>query len=78
MMIEAYDIKGCIAELREAEQYGDTTFSSYEAGVLADIIENQEDVIAELMFENESKQNRINKLQAELEQIKKGQLTYGN
>ena len=77
-MIVSYDIKGCIAELRSIESYGDTLFSSYEAGVIADIIEEQEDVIADLMFENESEQNRINKLQVELEQIKKGQLTYGN
>jgi len=71
-VIVSYDIKGCIEELRAIESYGDTLFSSYDAGTIADIIENQEDVIAELMFENESKQNQINKLQAELERLKKG------
>lgn len=76
-MSTCYDIKSCIEELREAERYGDTMFSSYETGILADLLEEQDGVIRDLMFENDSKQKRINKLQSELEQIKKGQFTYG-
>lgn len=71
-MILCYDIKSCIEELRAIESYGETLISSYDAGKIADLIEEQDGVIRDLMFENESKQNRINKLQAELERLKKG------
>ena len=77
-MISCYDIKSCVEDLRAIESYGETLISSYEAGELADLIEEQDGVIRDLMFENDSKQKRINKLQYKLEQIKKGQLNYGN
>lgn len=71
-MISCYDIKSCIEDLRAIESYGETLISSYEAGEIADLIEEQDGIIRDLMFENESKQNRINKMQAELERLKKG------
>ena len=76
-MIDDYYIRGYVEDLRDAASYGDTEWSSCDTGNIADIIEEQYYAIRDLMFENESKQNRINKLQAELEQLKKGQLTYG-
>jgi hypothetical protein len=61
-------VKDCIRDLRDAESYGETMFSSYTTGNIADLIEEQHGVINDLMFENESKQNRILKLQEELQQ----------
>lgn len=62
------DVKQYVKDLRDAESYGDTEFSSYDTGCIADILEEQHGVINDLMFENESKQNRILKLQEELQQ----------
>ena len=61
-------VKDWVQDLRDAESYGDTEFSSCETGNIADLIEEQHGVINDLMFENESKQNRILKLQEELQQ----------
>lgn len=62
------DVKEYVQDLRDAESYGDTEFSSYDTGRIADILEEQHGAINDLMFENESKQNRILKLQEELRQ----------
>lgn len=61
-------VKDCVRDLRDAESYGETMFSSYTTGNIADLIEEQHGVINDLMFENESKQKRILKLQEELQQ----------
>ena len=65
------DVKQYVQDLRDAENYGDTEFSSYDTGRIADILEEQHGAINDLMFENESKQNKILKLQAELQRVKK-------
>ena len=65
-------MKQIVEDLRYIEQTGLCNhLSSYEAGVIADLIEEQDSTIRDLMFENESKQNRINQLQSKLEQMKR-------